>query len=206
MQLLSSRPDVVKIRDDGKVLSLSQGVAQITATSMDDKTKSATFTVSVAYPSAPVSVAQMVILDQNGKVLSELSIKKGDTYTLQPEILPADASNKKMSYSSDNPAVAYVDHTGTIQGLEEGLAYILARTEDQNITQRILVRVLPASTGGSKGSSSSREKEDVATPETPGMSLFVDVQKSDWFYDALLYIAEKGIAKGIATGIRQQNR
>ena len=200
VQLLSSRPDVVKIRDDGKVLSLSQGVAQITATSMDDKTKSATFTVSVAYPSAPVSVAQMVILDQNGKVLSELSIKKGDTYALQPEILPADASNKKMSYSSDNPAVAYVDQTGKIQGLEEGLAYIIARTEDQNITQRILVRVLPASTGGSKGSSSSREKEDVVLPpETPGYELpFVDVQKSDWFYDALLYIAEKGIAKGVS--------
>jgi hypothetical protein len=36
-------------------------------------------------------------------------------------------------------------------------------------------------------------------PETPGYELpFVDVQKSDWFYDALLYIAEKGIAKGVS--------
>ncbi len=198
VQLLSSSPDVVKIGDDGKVLSMGEGTAQITATSMDDSSKTATFTVIVAYPPAPVRVARMVILDGNGQVLSELSLKKGDTYTLRPEILPADASNKKMSYSSDHPLVAAVDQTGRIRGLEEGLATIIARTEDQNIRQRILVKVLPP--GGSTGSSSSREdKDEVLSPETPGYELpFVDVQKTDWFYQALLFIAEKGIAKGVS--------
>ena len=200
VQLLSSHPDVVKIGDDGKVLAIGEGDAQITATSMDDSSKTATFTVSVAYPPAPVSVASMVILDQNGEVLTDLSMKKGDTYTLRPDILPVEASNQKMSYSSDNPEVAAVDQTGRIQGLEEGLAYIIARTEDQNIRHRILVKVLPASTGGSKGSSSSREDEVVVLPpETPEYKLsFVDVQKSHWFYDAVFFIAEKGIAKGVS--------
>lgn len=200
VQLLSSRPDVVKIGDDGKVLSMGEGTAQITATAMDDSSKTATFTVTVAYPPAPVSVAHMVILDGNGQVLSELSLKRGDTYTLRPEILPADASNQKMSYSSDHPLVAAVDQTGRIQGLEEGLATIIARTEDQNIRQRILVKVLPVSTGGSTGGSNKGGDTDLP-PEisAPGFELsFIDVQKSDWFYEALLFIAEKGIAQGVS--------
>ncbi len=206
VQLLSSHSDVVKIRDDGKALAIGEGVAQITATSMDDSSKTTTFTVTVAYPPAPVSVACMVILDQNGKVLTDLSIKKGDTYTLSPEILPADARNKKMSYSSDNPSVAAIDQTGRIQGLEEGLTSIIARTEDQNIRQRILVKVLPASIGGSTGNSNKGGDADLPAPpatppeiSAPGFELtFIDVQKNDWFYDALFFIAEKGIAKGVS--------
>jgi len=202
VQLLSSHPDVVKIGDDGKAFSISEGTAQITATSMDDTSKTTVFTVTAAYPPAPVRVARMVILDQNGKALTDLSMKKGDTYTLRPDILPTNASNQKMVYSSDNPSVAAVDQTGTIQGLAEGIATIMARTEEQNIRQRILVKVLPAGTGGAAGNAANRGKGDVNPPQevaVPAFELsFSDVQKNDWFYEAVLFLAEKGIAKGIS--------
>ena len=116
MQLLSSHPDVVKMGDDGKVLAIGEGDAQITATSMDDSSKTATFTVSVAYPPAPVSVASMVILDQNGEVLTDLSMKKGDTYTLRPDILPVEASNQKSNTGTANHEENAFEQTGRLQG------------------------------------------------------------------------------------------
>ncbi len=68
-----------------------------------------------------------------------------------------------------------------------------------------------SSTGGSSGSSSGgggtmttdpklpTEEEKEILPSTPvGTDHFIDVKKTDWFYDAVKYVYEKGLMKGVS--------
>jgi putative cell wall-binding protein/chitodextrinase len=149
---ISSNPNVVSITPDGKATSLAEGTAQITVTSVDDPTKNAVFTVTVAYPPSPVRVSHMAILGSDGRALTKLNLLQGSTYDLNPIISPADAANKAMSYYSDNPAVATVDAGGKIRAIAKGIAIITAKTVDKNIRQMIHVRVSDAAPPASNGS------------------------------------------------------
>lgn len=49
-------------------------------------------------------------------------------------ILPADATNQRVSWSSDNPSVATVDQNGLVSGVSAGIATITCTTEDGGFT------------------------------------------------------------------------
>uniref|UniRef100_UPI00405620E6 Ig-like domain-containing protein n=1 Tax=Acetatifactor sp. TaxID=1872090 RepID=UPI00405620E6 len=62
---------------------------------------------------------------------TELSLNIGDTETLTATVVPGDAMNKKVSFSSNNEAVATVDaSTGVVTAMEEGKAVIMVETEE----------------------------------------------------------------------------
>lgn len=71
-------------------------------------------------------------------------IKVGQSITVNAEVLPSDASNPKVTWKSDNPAVASVNN-GVIQGITEGFTYITATTEDGNLSEKVLVSVTNSS-------------------------------------------------------------
>lgn len=273
----SSNANVVKISDSGVISSLAEGTAQITATSVDDTGKTAVFTITVAYPPAPVGVTRMTILDASGKALTDISLRLGDTYTLNPNVFPSNATNKTVTYRSDNSQVATVGQSGVIEAVSEGIAAITVRTGNPEIRQKIFVTVLPKqpANGGSSGGSgipavaapaasiaggevakgakvalstatvgasihytldgstptdksslysqpividkattikaiavkSGMKNSDVMTvsytvkEESPGTAFelkFTDVTERDWFYEAVCFIAEKGITKGVS--------
>jgi len=58
-----------------------------------------------------------------------LVLKIDSTSALTATVLPADASNKKINWSSSNPAVASVDANGIVKGIGIGTASITATTE-----------------------------------------------------------------------------
>jgi hypothetical protein len=192
----SSDDSVIRIREDGRIISVSEGNARITATSMDDPSKTAGFNVAVAYTPAPVKIRHMAVLDGNGKVLTDLSLNRGDTYILSPVITPANAANKRVSYTSDNPSVAAVDSFGILQALSEGIATITAVTEDQNIRQKIFVTVKSAPTtyivsfnanGGSVTPAAIQTGTDGKLPSLP-----VPVRSGSYSFDGWYTAANAG--------------
>jgi len=211
---VSSNANVVSISDDGIITSLGEGRARITATSIDSGLD-ADFTVTVAYPPAAVRITNMEILDAGGRYLTGLSIKRGSTYELNPIITPDNATNKNMTYTCDNTAIATVSRTGVIQAVSEGLATITTKTEDQNIRQRILVKVLPPQQPGDdpdddpdedshrpgSGSGSGSCVTTVVPPQIVSAPMtvlpFTDVKETDWFCEAVKFLFEKGITKGV---------
>lgn len=55
---------------------------------------------------------------------------KGESRQLAVEVTPADATNQRVTFVSDNPAVATVDENGYVTSVSEGMAYITVTTMD----------------------------------------------------------------------------
>ena len=63
-----------------------------------------------------------------------VSIGMGQTATLVATVLPVNASNKNISFSSSNTAVATVSPLGVVTGISGGSATITVTTQDGNFT------------------------------------------------------------------------
>ena len=61
---------------------------------------------------------------------SEITLKKGETYTIKATVSPKDASNKKVTYSSSDKNVAKVSSKGVITAVKNGTATITVKAAD----------------------------------------------------------------------------
>lgn len=75
----------------------------------------------------------------------ELDLHPGDSYTLQVTITPENATNKKVTFTSSNPAAATVDENGKITAVAKGGTIIRVVTEDGSLMAKCGVRVTPES-------------------------------------------------------------
>lgn len=66
----------------------------------------------------------------------------GNTLPLKASILPENASNKSVEWSSNNTKVAIVDNSGKVTAIGGGKATITVRTKDQGKTASCLITVL----------------------------------------------------------------
>ena len=79
-----------------------------------------------------------------------LSVKTGESKTPSYTVNPAEATNKAVSFKSDNPAVATVNETtGEVTGVSKGTATITVKTADGNFTDTCTVTVSCAHTNKS---------------------------------------------------------
>lgn len=205
----SSHDNVVRISDnlndvtDAKIFSIAEGTAKITATSVDDTDKKTEFIVTVKYPPVPIGITRMTILDASGKALTTLELHAGDTYALNPSLFPANTTQKTVTYSSDNEQVVTVSTSGVIKAVSKGIATITVMTENLAVKQNIHITVLPARPEPGDGGSivtkptvpaGNGTGQDTAKPAW--VNPFTDVKEADWFYNAVKFIAEKGITNG----------
>lgn len=65
----------------------------------------------------------------------------GDSARLNASVSPANASNKKMFYSSSDPAVATVSKTGKVTAVKEGSSVITITSKDGHAKKKIKVKV-----------------------------------------------------------------
>ena len=121
--------DVVSV-ENGLVTGLKEGTATIKVTSSDNSEVSATCTVTVIN-----QAVESVSLN-----VSETTVSVGKTETLVATINPENASNKNVSWSSDNKSVATVEN-GVVTGVAEGTAVITVTTEDGEHTATCTVTV-----------------------------------------------------------------
>ena len=98
---------------------------------------------TITVPAAPVAVTGVTI-DET------LSVNIGQTKTPSYTVAPAEATNKTVSFTSDNPAVATVNATtGEVTGVKKGTATITVKTADGNFTDTCTVTVSCAHTNKS---------------------------------------------------------
>ena len=116
----SSNAGVASVNASGNVTAVSVGTATITVTT-EDGAKTATCEVTV---NEKIYNVESVALDQESITLTE-----GETATLTATITPENATNKAVTWSSSNEAVATVLE-GTITAISAGTATITVTTED----------------------------------------------------------------------------
>lgn len=71
-----------------------------------------------------------------------VSLVAGTSTTLTATVLPANAANKTVAWSSDKSEIASVDKNGTVTAHKVGEAVITVKSEDGGKTASCKVRVL----------------------------------------------------------------
>ena len=127
----SSNPAIATVDTNGRVTALTAGITTITAVT-DDGSHSATCVITVT----PMSVTG-VTLDR-----STLQIFLGEaSETLTATVLPTNATNRNVTWSSNNSAVATVNANGVVTAVSVGTANITVTTEDGNFTATCIIEV-----------------------------------------------------------------
>lgn len=124
----SSAPGVATVTAEGLVKAIADGEASITASCGGKQSACAVKVVK------PVVAASSVILDKTGMDLVE-----GETATLHPTVLPEDTTDKTVTWTSSNTAVASVED-GTVTAVSEGTATITATCGAAFATCQVNVR------------------------------------------------------------------
>jgi chondroitin AC lyase len=127
----SSDPAVATVTATGFVTAVSAGNANITATTKWGQT--ATYALIVTAPATPVV---SVTLSQNTAELTRLG-----TLQLVATVLPENADNKNVTWSSSDPAVATVSATGLVKAISGGTANITVTTLDGGKTDMCVITV-----------------------------------------------------------------
>ena len=70
------------------------------------------------------------------------SVKERETVQLTATVAPADATNKKVTWSSSNTSIATVDEKGLVKGVAEGSVTITATTVDGSFSAASTVTVI----------------------------------------------------------------
>lgn len=167
-------------RDEGKEVS-------VTYTRIDKAPANATLVITVA--GSDVAVTEVKITSTVTEVTA------GETITLTAEVSPENATDKTVTWSSSNTAIATVDSTGKVTGVAAGTATITATAGEK--TAAVEVTVNAAATGGSTGGETATPKtatiaydgssEENAPAATGDEGVFSDVQNA---------IAAAGVAEG----------
>lgn len=93
--------------------------------------------------STSMTAVQSVSLDKTEHAFDTI----GESITLTATVLPENAANKNVEWSSDNTAVATVDNAGKVTAVGNGNANITATTVDQGKTASCAITVAQKVTG-----------------------------------------------------------
>ena len=123
----SDHPEIAAVSNKGAVMAISNGTATITALAADGSGVSKTVNVTVDDSNVenPVKV-ESITLDPAALTFNKLNTKQ----TITPTVLPANAANKRLTWSSDNEAIATVSQTGEVTAKANGTATIKATAAD----------------------------------------------------------------------------
>lgn len=126
----SGNSAVVSVSDDGKVTANKPGTAVIKVVT-NDLSKEATCTVTVKRHVEKVELS-----------LKEMKLYLGENRSLTATVLPSDASNKNVTWTSSNQNVATVSTTGNVVSKSVGITVITVKTVDGEHTATCNVTVL----------------------------------------------------------------
>lgn len=125
----SSNEEIVSVDENGLLTAKDYGEVVITITSGDGN--------AVAY--CKVTVQQPVSgikLNKDVLVMSHV----GASEQLVATVLPENATNKNVIWSSSNPGVAFVTNSGKVTLMGEGIAMVTAKTEEGGFEAYCLVK------------------------------------------------------------------
>ena len=125
---------IATVDSQGKVRGIREGTTVITATT-EDGNKTATCTVEVTENAViPVTAIQLTV--------SKDTIGVGETCTIGAEIVPDNATNQEITWSSADENIATVNESGEVTGIGEGKVTITATNEANAIRESVMITVL----------------------------------------------------------------
>ena len=117
----TSNKNVATVDNNGKVTVLKKGTVTITAKAKDGSNKSA---------KCKIIVKQLVTkLSYNSKKQAK-EVYRNKTIKFAVTVVPSNANNKGLTYSSSNKKVATVNSKGVIKGIKAGTVTITAKAKD----------------------------------------------------------------------------
>ena len=190
----TSDESVAQVTTVGQVTAIAPGTAVITATSNNGKTATCKVTVSAAV----VAVESIFLSETSGEII------KGSNVSLTATILPYNATNKTVTWKTNNTSVATVDSSGKVLGVDCGTATITASTNNGK-TATYTVTVIPDPT---KPTSINTDVENVEIIEGLKMQLTATVEPSTasqeviWSSsnNAVATVSNTGLVQGITVG------
>ncbi len=114
-----SNTGIASVDKNGAVTGIKAGETVLTASYKSLKTS-----IKIIVAATTVSVENIILECGN------ISLYQGQTHQLNPQVLPPNASNKNVFYTTDNKDVATVYPNGLITAQNPGTASITAETED----------------------------------------------------------------------------
>ena len=128
----SSAPEIAMVDAAGVVSAIKSGTAVITASAKGDSSLEASCMVTVQQ--LPVQI----------NVTGEECIYIGSSTQLTATVLPENADDRKVTWSSSKPDVASVTQMGLVQGLHEGVTTITVQSNAvPALTATLTVKVIP---------------------------------------------------------------
>lgn len=131
----SSDENIITI-ENGIIRAVNNGTATITASS-SDKSVSDSLEITVITPASGLLLSK-----------EEVQLLVGKQVKIIANVLPEDASNTQVTWSTKNAQIATVDANGLVTAVGIGQTQIIAKTVDGNITAQceIIVKELPEGT------------------------------------------------------------
>ena len=117
-------------------------------------------------------MADDVILDK-----TKLSLTIGNEESLVASVLPENAANRNVRWTSDDSTIATVDENGKVTGVKKGETKIIATAVS--------------------GSGQFKAECMVTVGEGGYRNIFEDVKEDDWFAEPVQYLYDKGIMTGV---------
>lgn len=129
----SSDETIATVDNKGKVLALKAGTTTITATSVDEKV-SASCNLTVKKTIIPVTG---ISLNK-----SELNLEEGKEETLIVNITPENATDKNVTWISDNKSIATVNSEGKVTAIKSGTTNIVVKSIDGKHSTKCKIKVI----------------------------------------------------------------
>lgn len=160
----SNNPAVATVNASGVVTGVAVGTATVTATS-----QSGSFTASATVTVAGVATVPVTGV---GVTPTTAALAVGGTTPLLANVLPANATNKTVTWTSSNTAVATVSASGVVTGVAAGTAMVTATTQSGSFTASATITVT-ASNIPATGVTVSPATASVAVAATTALSATV---------------------------------
>ena len=204
----SSDSSIVSVDENGVITGLKEGTVTITVTSSNGK--SATCKVTVTTDSIDV---EKIVLNP-----TEMNLKVGSTSQITSKVLPENATNRELVWTSSDNSVLSVDDKGIVKGLKAGTAIVTVKTKDGKVvaTVNVTIENIPSPTPTQKPTSTpmvieslSFNEENVSVKKGNSLNLVVEVKPSELSSSKLTWkssdssivsVDENGVITGLKEG------
>lgn len=136
----SDNNEVATVKD-GVVTGVKAGEATITASAGG---KNATVKVTVKAAATSGGETTTIAVTEVKITSTVTEVTAGETITLTAEVSPADATDKTVTWSSSDTAIATVDSTGKVTGVAAGTATITAKAGEKTAAVDVTVKAAVA--------------------------------------------------------------
>jgi len=185
----SSNPNILNVNDTGVVRGLSPGTATIFVAATNGI--EANITITVFQPVTSVDL-----------VAPKSTIDVSETMTIVANVLPTNASEKSITWSSSNPNVLTVDTNGVVRGVSPGTADVKVTTQNGIEKTIRLTIVQPVSSIDLSASKTTINVDETATIFTIIRPINASNTNLTWSSSnpGIVSVSADGVVRGIATG------